>query len=358
MTKRMVSCLVLTILSVITLMSIFTNDINSVTVDRRNDGSAVRYYYPLFTESGSPFRIVSNISDDVNGEVAPYLDVLSATVETDDYSTLRFNMTFRGSLPDAEIFSNRTLDDTLSYAWWIDADGNSSTGQHHEYVGSEYNIMFQASGGSPTGEWGARVDVIEPESPGGGTVQFSINENMVSLIVGFSQIGDAASFRWSLTTWGNLNGTFLGANPETLAQTVRILYRFDVTWGFAIERYITINCNHDLILFNFDKSNKELSIVVTGDESGFCRIIIPRNRLDCPFVVTIDETEVIYDMSQSENTSCLLFTYVAGTHYIKVTGTERGYIVGDLNDDGTVNILDIAIVAVNFGNREEDYTIP
>jgi len=37
---------------------------------------------------------------------------------------------------------------------------------------------------------------------------------------------------------------------------------------------------------------------------------------------------------------------------VKIKGTERGSIMGDLNGDGAVNILDCIIMANNFGSRE------
>jgi hypothetical protein len=172
--------------------------------------------------SENSFRVISSWTDHQDLSVAPFLDILNITIETDGSAFLRFNMTLRGSLPDSHSFMNRTVDDNLSYAWWIDADRNSTSGQHHQYVGSEYNVMFQASGGSPTGEWGARVDVTAAGWSGGGQVQFTINDNKVTLLVGLTQIGSCTSFDWSSTTWGRLNGSSLGSNPETAVQTASV----------------------------------------------------------------------------------------------------------------------------------------
>jgi hypothetical protein len=177
------------------------------------------------------FRLVSNVTDIVNPEIAPYLDILSVTIETDDNSSFRFNWTLRGDLPSASLFVNKTLDDDLSYACWIDTDKNPLTGQPHRFVGSEYNLMFQASGGSPMGQWGARVDDLGPTGQylGSSPVEFSISQNTFSLIVKFSQIGYANSFDWSVTTWGKLNGTSLGSNPETPAQLVTSNVPFELS---------------------------------------------------------------------------------------------------------------------------------
>jgi hypothetical protein len=170
--------------------------------------------------AASYFRLVSTVSDNVNLALPPYLDIVSSTIETDDIYFLRFNMTLRGTIPDSHLFANKTLDDHLSYAWWIDVDRNSSTGQYDQYVGSEYNILLQASGGSPAGEWGARVDVPAPDFQGGGDVQFSIQGNNISLLVELSRIGNHLGFDWSATAWGSLNGASLGSNLDTVKQTV------------------------------------------------------------------------------------------------------------------------------------------
>jgi len=107
--------------------------------------------------------------------------------------------------------------------------------------------------------------------------------------------------------------------------------------------------------FSFDKQEKKLSFIINANDSGFCNITIPRNRLDGPFDVMINDTAVSYNTTQSPPQSCLYFTYTVGIHYVKVIGTKRGYIIGDLNGDGKVNILDVAIAARNYDHNEEDY---
>jgi len=57
------------------------------------------------------FRLVSEIEDKEEPDLTPYIDIISATVETDDIEFYRFNMTLRGPLPDASLFSDRELDD-------------------------------------------------------------------------------------------------------------------------------------------------------------------------------------------------------------------------------------------------------
>jgi len=134
------------------------------------------------------------------------------------------------------------------------------------------------------------------------------------------------------------------------------LYVFDVTWGRGMGPYtVTVFCNHSVALFNFNKTLKHLGFAIMAYDSDVCDVTIPRCRLDGPFSVAIDEAVTVFDVRQDDTTSTLSFTYASGTHYTKITGTERGYIIGDVNGDGEVNIKDIFIVAKNFGKKEENY---
>jgi hypothetical protein len=130
----------------------------------------------------------------------------------------------------------------------------------------------------------------------------------------------------------------------------------DVTWGLGMEScYVTIFCKHIVESFNFIKNETMMDFTIKADTVGLCNLTIPRNRIDGPFKVTINETSITYIMEQNATDSTLSFDYTSGTHHIKITGKERGYIIGDINGDGQVNIMDIAIVAKNFGHKEEDY---
>lgn len=172
-------------------------------------------------ESLSKYKLVAKYQDGVNEILVPYLDIINVTIEAKN-DLLRFNMTLRGNIPDSQLYSNKELDDHLSYLWFIDIDQNSETGQAHNYVGSEYNVILQASGASPTGEWRGRVDITSPEIPGGGYVDYIINENKFSLIVPILLMNNDQTFDWSITASGSLNGLRLGSHFETPKQTTDI----------------------------------------------------------------------------------------------------------------------------------------
>ena len=105
--------------------------------------------------------------------------------------------------------------------------------------------------------------------------------------------------------------------------------------------------------FTFD-GNLTISLKVTSGYLGFLSITIPRNWLDAPFNITIDDNPVGYTLTPTVNAthSSIYITYSKGNHIVKIKGTERGSIMGDLNGDGAVNILDCIIMANNFGSRE------
>jgi parallel beta-helix repeat protein len=105
--------------------------------------------------------------------------------------------------------------------------------------------------------------------------------------------------------------------------------------------------------FVFNRTSKEISLNVTSGYSGFLNITIPRNWIDGPFYVKIDGEQVEYVFTVNENYTYIYITYDSGKHIVKIKGTERGSITGDLNDDGVVDIFDAVMLARNAGAEEK-----
>jgi parallel beta-helix repeat protein len=106
--------------------------------------------------------------------------------------------------------------------------------------------------------------------------------------------------------------------------------------------------------FIFDSTLKEITLNATSGYSGFLNITIPRKWIDGPFNITIDGIEKNeYVLTIDESYTSIYITYNSGTHILKIKGTERGSITGDLNGDGTVDLFDAVILARNAGATEK-----
>jgi parallel beta-helix repeat protein len=97
-------------------------------------------------------------------------------------------------------------------------------------------------------------------------------------------------------------------------------------------------------------SKGAVSLNVTSGYNGFVNITIPRNWLDGPFTVTIDNAPYIsYTISVNTTHTSFYIAYSAGTHIIRITGGEVGNIIGDLNGDDKVSLADLVILAKVYG---------
>jgi len=118
---------------------------------------------------------------------------------------------------------------------------------------------------------------------------------------------------------------------------------------------LTVHSNHVIASLNFTRFPDEdyprqLSLNITAGSSGFINITIPRAWLDGPFMLWINNIQTpINSLKQNATHSSLYFTYTSGKHQVKIVGIEFGAVEGDLNGDGKVDIKDIALVAIKFG---------
>ena len=115
---------------------------------------------------------------------------------------------------------------------------------------------------------------------------------------------------------------------------------------------ITTVSNSTIYAFQvFKDSNIEISFNVTGPPgtSGFCYVTIPTELWSGSFTVTIGNNKyTISDPPRYENNILFNLTY-DHPNQVKITSTHS-FPTWDINQDGTVDISDIFIVAIAFGS--------
>jgi parallel beta-helix repeat protein len=129
---------------------------------------------------------------------------------------------------------------------------------------------------------------------------------------------------------------------------------FDFTWErYApatdwtnVTRMAATFSNASITNFNFDKTLRQISVDVVNGK--FCKLIIPIDLLDEAFTVLVDGVTTASVLLWDGTHHFIDFTFNNSTHNVEVKAETAIRILGDLNDDGVVNILDISIAAKNF----------
>jgi parallel beta-helix repeat protein len=111
---------------------------------------------------------------------------------------------------------------------------------------------------------------------------------------------------------------------------------------------ITTQSNSTRAGFKFNWTLMEMSFNITSGTPESCNMTIPRILLD-GVSFTINGKPASVDLKVNGYYSSFYFTYTPGTYNIKITGTRVGFGPGDINGDGTVDVLDLILVAKYLG---------
>ena len=104
--------------------------------------------------------------------------------------------------------------------------------------------------------------------------------------------------------------------------------------------------------FNLNKKTGEMSFKVAIDTSDFCKVITSKWLLNGAFNFLIDNVPATWSMTWDSEFHMINFTISPGTHNVIIVGEST--LRFDLNGDGIINILDIATLAIHFGETLED----
>ena len=104
--------------------------------------------------------------------------------------------------------------------------------------------------------------------------------------------------------------------------------------------HVTTICNSTISEFRFEKGletgNKIIRFDVTGKDStvGFCRVMIPTELMNYPYIVLVDVEEIGPTSLNVSNGAYvyLYFTYIHGSHTITIISSKTQYLYDELLD--------------------------
>jgi parallel beta-helix repeat protein len=111
---------------------------------------------------------------------------------------------------------------------------------------------------------------------------------------------------------------------------------------------IAVYSDSNVTNFSFNKSAGLISFNVSG--GTFSKVIVSREILDGVFEVAVDDKPAASFLNCEGDYVFANFTYASGSYKVEIQGEMTATILGDLNQDGRVDIKDAAIFGKNYGN--------
>jgi len=124
------------------------------------------------------------------------------------------------------------------------------------------------------------------------------------------------------------------AYGQLLSDATGLINRLDIqTSGHSFE--VVLTSNFDLVDYNFDKNNKQLTIYLnSGLEGSLGELVIPSTLLNGDLKFYLDDEEFFPKIQSSERVHFVTLKFSGiGSHVLSISGTE--YLVG--LDEITVN---------------------
>jgi parallel beta-helix repeat protein len=159
----------------------------------------------------------------------------------------------------------------------------------------------------------------------------------------------------SWSEYQNVTGSdMMGDQPYIIDKNNQDNYALLTQWPWSnvFRPYLLALTGSNVTDFAFNRTLHQLSFNVDSDSSNSCSVIIPRYVMDGSLNVFIDDAPTAYFVQWSSDCHMINFSYVKGSHSLKITGeiVDRPPIstFPDVNSDGKVDIVDVTIVAKAF----------
>ena len=176
---------------------------------------------------------------------------------------------------------------------------------------------------------------------------------------------------WSDYIGQDLNGDGIGEDPYVIDANNRdncpLMGMFSdcsVTLKRKTYHVATI-CNSTICDFIFEigaeTGNRIMRFNATGEDSavGFCRVAIPTELMVHPFIVLVDEEEIVPKLLDVPNETrvCIYFTYAHGSHAITIISSKTLYLYNELLDKYAKLQIDTLNLNVTNYDLQNNYDI-
>jgi parallel beta-helix repeat protein len=110
---------------------------------------------------------------------------------------------------------------------------------------------------------------------------------------------------------------------------------------------VSIVSNSSISDFQINEATVSFNVTGLLGTKGFCTLTIPHSILPSSYIVMVDDHLIPYTtIFENDTLSVIYFTYEHSTHEVTITGDASG----DINHDGKVDIMDVAMVCAAFGS--------